>query len=818
MTISLSWLKEFIALEETPQTIADLLTGAGLEVEHLSFEESIKGGLQGLVIGQVLTCERHPNADKLSLTTVDVGGESPLSIVCGAPNVAAGQKVIVATVGTTLHPSTGESFVIKKSKIRGELSDGMLCAEDEIGLGQSHAGIMVLDTALVNGTPAAKYFGLEPEAVMEIGLTPNRADAASHLGVARDLRALLKRPIQMPVGAVWQLETEQADAIKLEVRDPQACPRYLGLVMEGVTVAPSPDWLKKKLQAIGLSSINNIVDITNYVLHGLGQPLHAFDRDQIKGDNVIVSKAEAGSLFTTLDGVERVLSGDNLMINHAEGPMCIAGVFGGKTSGINEATTRVFIESAYFAPATIRKSGQAVGLKTDASYRYERGTDPAICEEALMIAARLIGEIAGGKIASPILRFEAAVPAKTTIRASYEKLQSLIGIYLSEDEIDGILLSLDFGIKREEDQYGHMGFASHFHATVPSYKVDVTNEADLAEEVIRIYGLNNLPLSGYMEAKFLSPFPKIDPQDWQYKIAGQLAAQGFVEMLNNSIHSSEWHRTVPSLAPEKDVLLLNPLSEELNAMRRMLLFSGLHTVAYNVNRQQTDLRLFEFGKAYHQEGPGQYQESLQLALYVTGQEAAETWQQKGQPAGFYTLVNVVSQLLQKMGVDYKKQSAEVDYLNYGIQFMAKKSPLATVGLVKVPVLKPFGIKQAVFTAQIHWEEILKRYQPSLTAKEAPKFPAVRRDLSLVMDEKTPYIELERIIKQAESKLLQAINVFDVYQGDALTNQFGEGKKSYSISLHLQDAHQTLNESAIDNAMQRIIQALEKQAGAHIRKG
>jgi phenylalanyl-tRNA synthetase beta chain len=814
MKISLSWLRQFITLPESVTEIASLLTSSGLEVEHIEAIEQVAGGLKGFVIGQVLTCEQHPNADKLRVTTVDIGTEPVLNIVCGAPNVAAGQKVIVATIGTVLPGDEG--IVIKKSKIRGELSEGMICAEDEMGLGTNHDGILVLDTDLPLGTPAAKYFNLESDYQLEIGLTPNRADAASHLGVARDLRALLQRPIQWP-NAEPLVIPEIKDSLTLHVEAIEACPRYCGVVIKGVKVGPSPDWLAKKLRSIGLSPINNIVDSTNYVLHGFGQPLHAFDRDAIKGDAVLVRLAHEGEKLLTLDNVEKTLLPNNLVIADAENAMCIGGVFGGKDSGVKDSTTSIFLESAYFSATSIRKTSQQHGLKTDASYRYERGTDPHICREALIIAANLIMEVAGGSVASEILEDYPNPIQNRELVGQYAKIERLIGYPIDRERIHVILRSLDISIQPIADDYGHEGFETNFRAFIPPYRVDVTSEADLAEEVIRIYGLDNLPLSDVMSTTFVSAFPKVDASDMQFRTASFLAAQGFVEMLNNSITAPAWHRTVPSMPAEKDVVILNPLSEELSAMRQSLLFSGLNIIAYNINRRQGDLRLFEFGKVYGMAANSGYFEEHRLSLFAVGKEGAETWQGNAEKVGFYTLVNTLSGFFTRMGITVKTVPSEVDYLHYGLEFKVKKVVLATVGLVNRACLKPFDIKTPVYFADISWERVLSNYSPSLKAVEVSKFPSVRRDLSLVFAEGLSFVEIERVISNAESKLLKDVNVFDVFVGEKLAAEYGEGKKSYSISLELEDSEKTLTDVIIEASVARILAALEKQCGAVLRK-
>ncbi len=814
MKISLSWLKEFIALPEPIEEVAALLTRSGLEVEHIEAVEQIKGGLAGLVIGQVLTCERHPNADKLSVTTVDVGAEEPLHIVCGAPNVAAGQKVIVATVGAMLYPSEGEPFQIKKSKIRGEASEGMICAEDEIGLGQSHAGIMVLETALVNGTPAAKYFNLENDYVIEIGLTPNRSDAASHFGVARDLRALLGRATCMP-----QLtEVPKAFAelpISVVINDAEACPRYAGIVMTGVKVGPSPEWLQKRLRAIGLNPINNIVDITNYILHGIGQPLHAFDYSKIAGGQIIVQKPEAGTQFITLDGATRTLNGDNLMICDAEKPLAIAGVFGGAESGITAETNTIFIESAYFQPSSVRKTAQHFSLKTDASFRYERGTDSNICVYALQLAATLVAEIAGGAVASTSIDVYPKPIENRVFEVKYAYLDTIIGTYLDRELIHSILNNLDIATEViDEGMYGHQGFENSFKVSVPPYRVDVTGPADIAEEIIRIYGIDNIPLRSDMATAFISPFPKVDNDTMQYSFSNQLAALGYVEMMNNSLCSPVYSALTGVLNPDEDVDILNPISEELSVMRQSLLFSALQTVLHNVNRRQQNLKLFEFGKVYRKKEAGKYEEERMLSLVLTGNKQAETWLSETEPSSFHQLLQVVNNLIQRLRLEVSLHTLpSSDMYHFGLELQMNKRRVGVIGLVNTAYAKHFEVKQPVYYAELHWEYLLKKYKPELKVKEISKFPEVRRDLSLVLNTDTTFAEVERIAFATDKKILQKVNVFDVYQGDNL----GEGKKSYSVSYFLQDATQTLNDAVIDGLMDKLIAAYEKQLNAIIRK-
>ena len=805
MTISFDWLKTLFPTTLSAAEIGALLTSSGLEVEHLNEVESIPGGLRGVVLGTVLTCERHPDADKLSLTTVRVGDDAPRQIVCGAPNVAAGQRVVVALEGATLHPTTGEPFKIKKSKIRGAASEGMLCAEDEIGLGESHAGILVLDTDLPDGTPAAEYFGLGADTEIEIGLTPNRADAASHYGVARELRALLGEPAHLPDMSAFAAPAT-GDNIAVTIEDEQACPRYAGLLLDNVTVGPSPEWLQRRLRSIGLSPINNVVDVTNFVLHELGQPLHAFDADQIASGKIRVKRAEAGEKFVTLDGVERSLQADDLVIADTRGAaMALAGVFGGKTSGVSTSTTRVFLESAYFAPAVVRRTSQVHGLKTDASFRFERGTDPYMVPTALKRAALLLQEVAGARIAAPVVdEFPHHIP-NMQVRLRLDRITRLIGQEIGEERIREILEGL--GIKIEE------ATATEWLLAVPPYKVDVTREADVIEEILRIYGFNNVALKPHNSASFLSGFPNPDPEVVRQKVADLLSGQGFSEILTNSLTNSQYFEQVD--APDATLVrILNYNSQDLNVMRPTLLTSGLEVVRYNVNRRQRDLKLYEFGKTYQLGENGKYQEKNVLALYLTGHATAETWQHPSQKAAFPDVAGAVQQVLAALGFSQPgSQPTQHPYLAGGLALLLQNQPVVNVGAVSPQVLKRLDVSQPVWYAELDWDWLLKKYKAALVARELPKFPEVRRDLSLVVDQGVTFEQLRTIAQRTEKKLLRELNVFDVYAGDRLE----AGKKSYSVSFTLQDPTQTLTDQAIDQVMQKLIQQFEKQAGALIRK-
>jgi phenylalanyl-tRNA synthetase beta chain len=809
MEISYKWLEEFIELTESPEEVGKLLTATGLEVEGIEKIEAIPGGLEGVVIGEVLTCTKHPDADKLSLTTVDVGAEQPLPIVCGAPNVAAGQKVVVALVGATLHSKNGEPFQIKKAKIRGAASEGMICAEDEIGLGTSHEGIMVLETELPNGTPAARYFNLEADYQIAIGLTPNRIDAASHFGTARDLKAVLNRPLRLPSIDAFAVDNTSL-TLDVQVEDLAACPRYTGLTITGLTVGESPDWLKQRLLAIGLSPINNVVDVTNFVCYDLGQPLHAFDAAKISGNQVIVKTLPEGTPFVTLDGVERKLTATDLMICDAEKPMCIAGVFGGLNSGVSAQTTGIFLESAYFSPASVRKTAQHHGLKTDASFRFERGIDPNITVFALKRAAMLIQQVAGGVVSSAITDIYPNPIEPFRVPVHYRNIDRLIGIQIDHTEIHRILEALDITAEKVTE--------SGFVAIVPPYRVDVTREADVVEEILRIYGLDNVPLSVNLAADSLSEFPKTDPDQWQNRVGQLMAANGFYEILTLSLTRPSYNDAIRSSLPGDDVTLLNPLSDELSVMRQTLLFSSLETLVYNLNRRQKDLKTFEFGKVYYkvklEDGATKYLERMRLSLAMLGNQQGESWLQKGQPVAYHDLATAVQRVLNLFRVKaFDTQPADPALFQYGLTYVVNKKPLVSLGLVHPKLTKLVDLKQPVFYADFDWQALLKLASTKARYEEVSRFPDVRRDLSLVIDKGVSFEQINRLARQTERKLLWAINVFDVYEGENL----GAGKKAYSVSFTLQDTTQTLTDTTIDKTMQRLMTAFEQELGAVIRK-
>ncbi|MEO1652917.1 MAG: phenylalanine--tRNA ligase subunit beta, partial [Bacteroidota bacterium] len=716
MKIALNWLEQYIEISESVETLGHQLTSVGLEVEHIYDFEQIPGNLEGIVIGEVITCERHPNADKLSVTTVDIGAEAPVPIVCGAPNVAAGQKVAVATVNAMIYPLEGEPFKIKKAKIRGEVSQGMICAEDELSLGKSHNGIMVLDTDLPNGHPARDYFQPFTDKVIEIGLTPNRADAASHLGVARDLKALYEKDLSMPSVDDFKIDSSDLN-IEVLVENEEACPRYAGLSIKGVNVSESPTWLQNRLKSIGLTPINNVVDVTNFVLHELGQPLHAFDADEIKGGRIRVKTLPKDTPFVTLDEQERKLSDQDLMIcDDQDTPLCIAGVFGGLNSGVSDKTRHVFLECAYFSPAYVRKTSQFHGLKTDASFRYERGTDPNLPVYALKRAALLIQEVAGGSIASEIKDIYPQAIGNFEFRVKYKHIDRLIGKKLEKDFIKRKLNLLEIEIS-DENEVG-------FQVSVPPYRVDVTREADIIEDIARLYGYDNLMASPNLGASYLAEFPNQDAHKLQFQISQLLAANGFSEMLNNSLTRPGYIDQQGYYKSEDNVMILNRLSEELGVMRQTLLFSGLEVLAYNINRRQKELKFFEFGKTYflesdkEQQGLDQYREESHLSIFITGNKQAQSWlnpvnpkeAQKSQ-SDFFDLQSAVQKVLQRLGI-MRGQSQPLDHPNfaYGLSYKVKDQEIAHLGLLKKSISEALGIQQDVFFADLDWDYLWNHYE------------------------------------------------------------------------------------------------------------
>ncbi|RCH56685.1 phenylalanine--tRNA ligase subunit beta [Mucilaginibacter hurinus] len=799
MKISYNWLKEFIQTDKTPEEISQILTGIGLEVESLERVQAVPGGLEGLVIGYVKEAVQHPNADRLRVTKVDVGGAEDLQVVCGAANVAAGQKVVVATVGATVYPTEGEPFKINKSKIRGEVSEGMICAEDEIGLGHSHDGIMVLGEDAVTGALAKDHFKLNDDFLYEIGLTPNRADAASHLGTARDIAAFLKIKVNMPDVSAFKVDSTSG-AIEVIVENTEAAPRYSGVVITGITVKESPKWLKERLAVIGVRSINNIVDVTNFVLHDLGQPLHAFDADKIKGDKVIVKTVAEGTLFKTLDDAERKLSSADLMICNAEEPMCIGGVFGGIDSGVTESTTSIFLESAYFNPVSVRKTAKRHGLKTDSSFRFERGTDPNGTVYALKRAALLIQQIAGGTIASDVVDIYPSPVEPFEVELFYSNVIRLIGQHIPHDEIKAIVAALDIEIVNES--------AEGLLLKVHPYRVDVTREVDVIEEILRIYGYNNISIPTQIRAS-LNTSQRPERDTVQNMLSDLLSANGFNEILSNSLTKLAY-----SSEPDKAVKILNPLSSDLDAMRQSLLFSGLEAIAYNQNRKNPDLKLYEFGKVYNMVDD-KYTETQRFAIFITGANTGEQWAQKQSPVSFYNLKAIVDGIIEKLNIkDLVVTDATCSKLTYGLQYHRGSKQLVKFGAVNSTALKKADVDKEVFYADFNFDTLLSIARKNkIVYQEVSKFPAVRRDLSMLVDRGVTFEEIKNVALKTERKLLKDVNVFDVYQGDKLP----AGKKSYAVSFILQDAEKTLVDKAIDAIMQKLIFNLGKEVGAEIRK-
>jgi phenylalanyl-tRNA synthetase beta chain len=804
MTISYNWLKDYIDIPESAEEIGKVLTSTGLEVEKVESHETIRGGLKGLVVGEVLTCVKHPNADKLSVTTVDVGNASPSRIVCGASNVAAGQKVIVALPGTTIFPTKGEPFTIKTAKIRGEQSEGMICAEDEIGLGEGHEGIIVLNTKAKNGTPASQIYNIHSDEIIEIGLTPNRADAASHLGVARDIRAAKNRLIKWPSIDKFNIDSKDL-TIPVQVENAEACPRYSAVTIQGVKVSESPQWLKNRLLSIGQTPINNIVDITNFVLHETGQPMHAFDADTIRGGKVVVKTLPAGTKFTTLDKKERSLLATDLMICDADGGMCIAGVFGGVNSGITNSTTNVFLESAYFSATYIRKTSMHHQLKTDASFRFERGTDPNITVYALKRAALLIREIAGGKISSEIFDVYPKKIEDRSIVVKQKNVDRLIGKKIPQNEIVSILEKLDIKVSERSPDF--------FTVSIPPYRVDVLQEADVIEEILRIYGFNNIELSETAKTDFFAEFPVKSFDKFKRSLGELLIGNGFYEIWTNSLTNVSYQQKFKMTFGGEPVEILNKLSEEQGVLRQTMLFTGLEVCAYNINRKQKDLKLYEFGKTYSKRG-GKYHEQEQLALYITGNVETENWQRKARGVSYYDLAQTVSDMLQKVGEkQFKLESCSDQLFDYAVTISIKGEESGKFGKVKSLILKEFGIKQELFYAELNSSLLFNLANPKLVIEDVPKFPEVKRDLSLVLDSPVRFDEIHNLVMSTEKNLIKDIVAFDVYEGENIP----KGKKAYALSFTLQHQGKTLTDQEIDDTMGRLMKAFEKKLGAVIRK-
>ena len=806
MKISYNWLKQFIKIDWKSEETAALLTDLGLEVEVVEKYQSVKGGLEGIVVGHVLTCVPHPNADRLKVTTVDLGDGIPVQIVCGAANVAAGQKVPVATIGAVLYDKNGEAFTIKKGKIRDQESHGMICAEDELGLGTSHDGIMVLSDDLKPGTSVAKVFKIENDEIFEIGLTPNRADAMSHLGTARDLRAgLLQKGVSVelitPSVSNFRID-KRTLKIDVDVKDIKLAPRYCGVTISGIAVKPSPEWLQNRLKSIGINPKNNVVDVTNYVLHELGQPLHAFDASKITG-KIAVKTLPEGTKFTTLDDIERTLHAEDLMICDEKGPLAIAGVFGGKNSGVTEYTNAIFLESAYFNPVSIRKTAKRHTLSTDASFRFERGIDPTITEYALKRAALLIQEVAGGEITSDVIDIYQKKIEDFPVFLNYAKAAKLIGQDLPKETIKKILASLDIKVNSVTD--------AGLGLIIPSYRVDVNREIDVIEEILRVYGYNNINFTKKLNAT-VSNSPRTEDYKVQNIVANQLNSVGFHEMMANSLTSPEYIALTEMLNSAHNVSMLNPLSSDLSVMRQSLLFSGLEAVSYNINRRNSDLKLFEFGKSYHKFEAG-YEEQKHLTLFVSGNRGGESWATTQKTSDFFLFKSYVNAILSRLGIEKTQNQPLVsDYFAEGIAVSIANEILVEFGTVKKSVLKHFDIRQEVLFADFNWNLILKLISNKIKFADIPKYPEVRRDLSLLVNNEVSFESVYKIARQTEKSLLKDINLFDVYEG----NNLPEGKKSYAVSFVIQDNSKTLTDAQVDKIMGKLQQNLESELGATLR--
>ncbi|MEI7663144.1 MAG: phenylalanine--tRNA ligase subunit beta [Bacteroidota bacterium] len=829
MKISYNWLRQYHNLDLSPDKVAVMLTGCGLEVEGQETFQSVKGGLKGVVIGEVMTCEKHPNSDHLSVTTVNAGGPELLRIVCGASNVAQGQKVVVATLGTTLYFDDRE-LTLQRTKIRGEVSEGMICAEDELGLGTSHAGIMVLDPEAPVGTAAADYFGIEEDIVFTIGLTPNRADAASHTGVARDLVAVANNfglnesaafpgnRLALPDVSAFKVDNDGRH-IDVIIEDMEACPRYTGITLSGIRVGGSPDWLKNRIMAIGLRPINNIVDITNFILMELGQPLHAFDADRITGQKVVVKKYPKGTKFITLDSAERELSGNDLMICNTAEPMCIAGVFGGLGSGVSDETVNIFLESACFDPKHVRKTSRFHGLQTDASFRFERGTNPDITVYALKRAALMIKEIAGGEISSEIVDVYPVPFPPVIVDLSFGNLDRLIGKKLNREVVKNILEDLGIEITGETTSAGS-DVVSGLQLTIPAFKVDVTREADVIEEILRIYGYNNIEIPSEVKSS-LSFTSGINPERIQNLIADYLAANGFTEIMNNSLTKSTYYQGNPDFPVERCVKMLNPISRDLDVMRQTLLFGALETIVHNQNRKSADLKMFEFGRVYSLTGNNDdpvtgYHEEKHLAILVTGRLQPENWNTRDEQVDFFELKGYLGAILKKLAVPQDKlkyEPCKTGLVTDGLVCGADGKQIFLLGFLAGPVLKSFDFRQPVLYAEVNWDNLLKLV-PVKNARysELPKFPEVRRDLALLVDKAVTFEQIEQLAFQTEKKLLEKVGLFDVYEGDKLAT----GKKSYAVSFILQDKQKTLTVKEIEKAMERILKGLVNGLNAQLR--
>ena len=822
MNVSYKWLKKYLDFDLTPQQVSDALTSLGLEVDALEEVETIKGGLKGLVVGKVLTCEMHPNSDHLHVTTVDLGdGGEPAQIVCGAPNVAAGQKVIVATLGTKLYDGDQE-FVIKKSKLRGVASNGMICAEDEIGVGSDHAGIIVLPEDTPVGMPAAQYYGVESDWLIEVDLTPNRIDGASHYGVARDLSAWMKRhgmQANLHRPSVDAFKSDRADgAIPVEVQNAEACPRYCGLTIRGVKVQESPKWLKDCLLAVGQRPINNIVDITNYILLGTGQPMHCFDLSKVKGDKIVVRTVKEGTKFTTLDDVEHTLTERDLMICNAQEPMCIAGVFGGKDSGVTDDTTSIFLESAYFHPTWVRKTARRHGISTDSSFRFERGIDPNDTVYNLKLAALLVKELAGGEICGDIVDVKAYDFPAFPVELKYDYVKGLIGKNIEHSVIKSIVESLEMQVVSEDEE--------KLNLLVPTYRVDVQRPCDVVEDILRVYGYNNVEFSNEVHGS-LSNKDDVDYRyDMQELVSNQLTAEGYREIMNNSLTAAGYYEGLTTLPVERCVRVINALSSDLNVMRQSLLFGGLESLARNINHKNPNCKMYEFGDVYSYDASvdnskvalAPYSEHTAMGMWLTGKNHADSWRGKARDLDVYDLKADVANVLRRLGVnprevvieEYSDELLEtaLTYKTHGGKLLAK------LGVVSDKLAAKFDIDQPVCFAELNWNEVCRlAARKEIKFAELPKTLPVRRDLALLVDHSVTYAQIEQVVKQSEKKLLKGVSLFDVYEGPALV---ALGKKSYAISIILQDAEKTLHDKQIEAVMSKVVANLQKQLGAQLR--
>lgn len=819
MTVSYNWLKDYLKFDLPPAEVEKILTSTGLEVEQMKHVEQIPGGLAGVVVAEVVECFDHPDSDHLHVTKVNTGAPDLLQVVCGAPNVTAGQKVLLATVGTTLPNEDGSGFKIKKSKIRGVESYGMICAEDELGIGTDHDGIMVLEPEAVVGTAARDYLRLKTDTIFEIGLTPNRIDGASHIGVARDLYAYCKLrniPVEFTLPSVEGFSKGEGKSIPVRVEAPDLAPRYIGITISGVKVGPSPDWLKERLMMIGQRPINNIVDITNFLLNENGHPLHVFDAAKIVGGEVVVRRSTPNCKFVTLDGVERTLSSEDLVICNAKNPMCIAGVFGGEDSGVTETTTDIFLESAYFNPTSIRKTSKRHGLKTDASFRYERGVDPLNTMYAAKRAAMLITEVAGGCIVGEIQESYPKKFHELQVELNYARMESFIGKKIETQTIKDILVSLDFYI-RNESETGCL-------VDVPSYRVDVTRECDVVEEILRIYGYNNVELPLSMKVGINST-PSPDPEALRSRISDFLANNGFVETMNNSLTKSDYYSKLKTYPADKLVKLLNPLSHDLDCMRQTLIFNALEVVVYNLNRQTTDLKIFEMGNVYSyvpkedEEDPASnlksYREEMRISMAITG-HGTKSWRNETGRGHYFALKGYLELLLKRLGCniyDLDTDAAPSDLFSEGLEYRLQSKQVAVLGVIQPALARYYGIKQPVFVVEIRWNaimELLKRNK--IRYKELPRYPEVRRDLALLLDENVTFAELRKCAFQTEKALLRQVTLFDVYRGDKIPSD----KKQYALGFTLQHPDQTLTDADVEKAVDKLYKAFQTQFGAVLR--